>query len=376
MILKDSVKYALQDLAIVPEAVSAIRHRSQCSPYVSFCKKMYLPLITAPMESVVSQFNYKVFEDNDIISVIPRTKTNPIEVRMKLCSEVFCAFSLDEALNYFTTDSNIWTNKEIPDFNGCKICIDIANGHMQALIETVEKIKELFPNIIIMTGNIANPKAFFHLAEAGVDLVRVGIGTGSRCTTSSNSAVHYPLASLIEECYLSKVEHGYKTKIVADGGIGNFDDIITALALGADFCMCGNLFAKCIEAYGGKLVEYRRQDNSINRCFDHPIEYIRNKQLDIYKEFDLTRYKYCREYYGMSTKRAQELMGIPPEKMRTAEGISKYVDVEYTLAGWTENFRHYMRNAMSYTSSFTLDDFIGQVDLVVLSPTARAAYFK
>jgi len=194
------------------------------------------------------------------------------------------------------------------------------------------------------------------------------------CTTSANSSVHYPLGSLIDECYQLKKTYGYKTNIIADGGIGNFDDINTALALGADYVMCGRLFVQAKEAWGGKMIGYRKydskhpEDNRIDVIWENPYEHL--------NEMDMNKYTYQREYYGMSTKRAQILMGVDESKLRTAEGISKMVEIQYTLEGWIDNFKHYLRSAMSYTNSHNLEEFIGEVTLVPVSPNARFAYFK
>lgn len=360
-----TVKYSLQDLAIVPEDLSRIEHRGDIN--VQY-ENGYYPLITAPMESVISQYNYQEFENNHIMAVIPRTVTNPIRDRLRLATEVFCAFSLKEVEELFTFEP-------FPESTVIyKICIDMANGHMKKLYDVVSKIKKIHPKYQLMVGNIANPKTYAKFAELEVDYIRCGIGGGSRCTTSSNSSVHYPMGSLIDECYQLKKTHNYKTNIIADGGIGNFDDINTALALGADYVMCGKLFAQTKEAWGGKVIGYRKydpkhpEDNRIDVIWEDPYIHI--------NEIDMNKYTYQREYYGMSTKRAQMLMGIDKSKLRTAEGISKMVEIQYTLEGWIDNFKHYLRTAMSYTDSNSLSEYIGQVVLIVISQGARGSYFK
>jgi len=172
MIIKD-VKYSLQDFVIVPEVLSSIEHRGDIK--VNY-DNGYYPLITSPMESVISQYNYQEFEKNHIMAVIPRTTTNPINARLTLCSKVFCAFSLSEAEQYFVS-----TPDDIINFDNCKICIDMANGHMKKLYDIAKQIKDIYPNCQLMVGNIANPKTYAKFAEIGVDYIRCGIGVGSRC---------------------------------------------------------------------------------------------------------------------------------------------------------------------------------------------------
>lgn len=242
MIIRD-IKYSLQDLTIVPAVLSEIEHRGDIK--VNY-DNGYYPLITAPMESVVSQYNYKDFEKNGIMAIIPRTSTNPLYRRLELASDVFAAFSLSEVEKIFGLHDN---DTDVLNRNvHKKLCIDMANGHMKKLYHLCAFIKMTYPNVELMIGNIANPKTYEKFAAIKVDYIRCGIGGGSRCTTSANSSVHYPMASLIDECYNCKLKNGYATKIIADGGIGNFDDINTALALGADYVMCGKLFAQFKEA--------------------------------------------------------------------------------------------------------------------------------
>jgi hypothetical protein len=119
--------------------------------------------------------------------------------------------------------------------------------------------------MIVMTGNVANPDAYAYYANIGIDYMRLSIGSGSRCTTSCNVGIHYPMATLIDETRMAKErwEEGHgcpaPTKIVVDGGISHFDEIQKCLALGADLVMSGNIFARSWEACGN--VGYMHPDN-------------------------------------------------------------------------------------------------------------------
>ena len=130
------------------------------------------------------------------------------------------------------------------------VLIDIANGHMSKLIVLIEEIKRLWPHLKLMVGNIANPETFVNLGMAGADYIRCSIGSGAGCTTASNVSINYPLGSLISECYILRKQYGLKTKIVADGGMRNYSDVIKALGLGADYVMIGSIFNKAIESAG------------------------------------------------------------------------------------------------------------------------------
>lgn len=160
------------------------------------------------------------------------------------------------------------------------------------------------------------------------------------CTTSANVGIHYAMGSLIKEIVDIKNEIKDKSKnlpfIVADGGFDNYDKIIKALALGADYVMVGKLFAQTEEACG--------------KVVDH-----------------------CREYYGMSTKKAQIETGN--QKLKTAEGIEFTVPILYKLQGWCENFIDYLRSTMSYTNSRNLTE-LRYTEYKIISPSEYLSYYK
>lgn len=362
--------YSLDDYVIVPSVTSRINSRSECCPYVY--DKTY-PIFTAPMSSVINENNYEVFQKAGVRTIIPRNVD--IDIRLSLCNKTFIAVSLTEFEQCFCKDLYSYQN----GYN-LYICIDIANGHMQRLLNLCATAKRIYGGqIILMTGNIANPHTYLEYAKVGIDYIRCSIGSGGICTTAANTGCYYSMASLIEGCREHKIglesiinkpsQCVYKSipKIVADGGFQNFDQINKAIALGADYVMLGGIFAKTLEACG----EIKSQ--SLN-LIDMPQvnlsqEYIRNKSIAEIKEM-----KCYREYYGMSTKRAQtEISG---SASKTAEGITKIIPIEYTLEGWLDNFSHYLRSAMSYCDSKTLYEFRKRAQLEIISPLARIAYFK
>jgi hypothetical protein len=151
-------------------------------------------------------------------------------------------------------------------------------------------------------------------------------------------------------------------KIVADGGFNTFGDIIKALALGADYVMCGKIFAKTIEACGEIKTQIRPMNYDVLK--DGPFnEWIRTQDISGIKLLECYR-----EYYGMSTKRAQIEFG--KEGVKTEEGIASVIRIEYSLKDWTQRFTDYLRSAMSYTNAKNLNRFIGKVEYGILSPTA------
>ncbi len=128
------------------------------------------------------------------------------------------------------------------------IGIDSAHGHSKNIIDAIRTIKEKYPDIQIIAGNVATAEATKALIEAGADAVKVGIGPGSICTTRVVAGIGVPQITAIMDCYSVAREFG--VPIIADGGIKFSGDMTKALAAGANVCMMGSLFAGCDEAPG------------------------------------------------------------------------------------------------------------------------------
>lgn len=338
------MKYDWNDISIVPETLSSISSRSEIDPTYSG----NLPLFTAPMDKVIDETNCKEFVKSNINICLPRH----VKYDVVKNDDYFYSYGLDEIIELINKKS------KLPK----RVLIDVANGHMQKLFDTSKQIKETWGDKIeLMIGNIANPDTYREYCKIGVDYIRVGIGGGSACTTSANVSIHYPMASLIEECAYYKSAFENPTKIVADGGFRNFSDIIKALALGADYVMLGGIFNKCLESCGENFM--KDSDNQYFQVTDERAK----------KSFDGGGgvYKY---YRGMSTKEVQKSWNRA--ELKTGEGITKYNKVEYTLEGWCENFTDYLKSAMSYTDSKTLKDFIGEVRWELISQNSFMRFSK
>ena len=383
------VGYELSDVNIVQADISFINHRAECNPYIKFpnMDNDFYPVIVSPMGAVTNEHNYKTWLNEKFMCVVPRTVD--VEKRLEIMYEAFASFSLSEAEDIL----------RFVDLKGktAYVCIDIAHGTMNRLYEVCKYLKHHYgQQMIIMTGNVANPNAYVYYANAGIDYLRACIGTGSRCTTSANVGVHYPTATLLDELRMEKekweIEFGKPspTKIIADGGIANFDDIQKCLALGADLVMSGSIFAKSWEACGN--IGYMHPDN-LNMTdaipekvyFDKIIglEKALKDMLQDYDKYDgraqqllqeeiaqvteslskMKKRKPYREYMGMSTKKMQLATGGSGKT--TAEGISRPIPVEYNINKWADNMKSFLVSVMSYTDSKTLEELARNSELII-----------
>lgn len=330
-------KFDFNDILIQPATTSKISSRSEVNPYVNG----YLPLITAPMDSVVDTNNVELYRSLKINVCLPRGE-------YYIDNNVFISYSLDEFIF-------LYEERYLNNYGS--YLIDIANGHMEKLLTHVRLCKEKYPDIKLMVGNVANPETYVELSNAGADLVRCGIGNGNACSTTLHTGIGYPNASLIQECYDASCLLDKPAKIVADGGMKTYSDVIKALALGADYVMVGSIFNKAIESCGDN---YLFGNIKINQKF---AELAYRYKLPVYKKFR-----------GMSTKEVQKKWG--KEKLTTSEGVIRYRKVEYPLHKWVNNFEDYLRSAMSYTDSKTLNDFIGNVSIIRITDNAFNRFNK
>lgn len=346
MKIYNNIKFDFNDIVIVPKTISGITSRKSIKTESSL--KTY-PLIVSPMDTVIDTNNYYEFVRDGLVVCLPRGIPKQ---KVVITPNTFISISLDEFETYVNMPDLCRQNAMIPN-----ILVDIANGHMERLKKAVIKFNSIKSIEKLIIGNIANPETYAEYAKLDVDMIRVGIGGGSACTTSANTGVHYPMASLIKECYEIKKSCNYKTEIIADGGFRNFDEIIKALALGADYVMLGGILNKCIESCGKTTLW----------GFD-----VSNIKYDLW-QYNFFRKRLYNSYRGMSTKEVQKTWG--KLKLKTAEGISKKNKVEYSIRQWINNFDDYLKSAMSYCGAKNLEEFKGS-DFVFITENAFKRFHK
>ncbi|XP_054545395.1 GMP reductase 2 isoform X2 [Talpa occidentalis] len=132
------------------------------------------------------------------------------------------------------------------------ICLDVANGYSEHFVEFVKDVRKCFPSHTIMAGNVVTGEMVEELILSGADIIKVGIGQGSMCTTRTKTGVGYPQLSAVMEC--ADAAHGLKGHIISDGGCSCPGDVAKAFGAGADFVMLGGMLAGHSES-GGEFIE-------------------------------------------------------------------------------------------------------------------------
>ncbi|MCW5590246.1 MAG: GMP reductase [Legionellales bacterium] len=177
------------------------------------------------------------------------------------------------------------------------ICLDVANGYSEHFVDFVRKTREKLPNSVIMAGNVVTGEMVEELLLSGADIVKIGIGPGSVCTTREKTGVGYPQLSAIIEC--ADAAHGLGGHVCADGGCSVPGDVVKAFAAGADFVMLGGMLsghdecegeileqngekhmrfygmssAEAMQRHRGQVAEYRASEGrSVNVPYRGPVE--------------------------------------------------------------------------------------------------------
>lgn len=383
---------------MIQQTSIGLNSRSDANPYNDLG---FLPLITAPMYSIVDENNYQVFLDNKVQVCLPRN-LNKTRYNFDTTYPMFVSLSLNEFVEQYINDKT-----PLEGFSK-KICIDTAAGHLKKLHDAIRQAKEIHgDNLIIMAGNVASVEAFIELAKTGVDYIRVGIGGGGGCNTTANTGVGQKnLEKLVIKCKqeinfckknvefllsnsfveqrgeeakdksyfkdLSERTAISKVKIVADGistyikqceSKYGFNDngyaaINKLLFAGADLVMVGKLFAQCLESAGEKKSDINIVDTSNINEWTYAL---RTASVQV-------------KYSGMSTQEEQVKYKIPikmsensnSKSIKPSEGSVNWIPVRWTLLEWlhgSDNQDQYpylmgwvnsIKSAMAYTNKTSL----------------------
>ena len=194
------------------------------------------------------------------------------------------------------------------------VCMDIANGYSNHFAQHVLKVRKAFPHIVIIAGNVVTGEMTEELILAGADIVKVGIGPGSVCTTRIQTGVGYPQLSAVIEC--ADAAHGLGGHIIADGGCTCPGDVAKAFAAGADFVMLGGMLAGHDQGGGKVITKFYESNELVYEVKDHLENRIRKIEEKKFVQF-----------YGMSSTSANDKHFGGLKEYRSSEGrtvLTKY----------------------------------------------------
>ena len=216
------------------------------------------------------------------------------------------------------------------------VCIDVANGYTENFINFVADFRQKFPEKVIIAGNVATADITEELILKGADIVKVGIGPGSACTTRLVAGVGIPQLSAIIAC--ADAAHGLDAHIIADGGCSSSGDVAKAFAANADFVMLGGLLAGTDEG-DQEVVEKK----------------IATEELDEQQQRVVLTQKFVK-FYGMSSTKANDLYSAGLKNYRAAEGREALIPYKGKVVDIIQSIEGGLRSACTYVGARRLKD--------------------
>lgn len=289
--------------------------------------KLDLPVLTANMDSITESGMANFIGSKGGMGVLHRFLTveeNVSEFR-KCEYKTFVSVGCSE--------QDLVRTAALRDAGADYFCIDVAHAHGKYVGNTLKKLREMLPNACIMAGNVATYAGADYLSACGADIIKVGIGGGSVCTTRIKTGFGVPNLTAIEEC--AKVDRS----IIADGGIRTPGDIVKALAFGADFVMIGGMLAGT-RPTPGKVIE---------------------------KESG----RKVKQYRGMASFEAQNhFMGGVPE-WKTAEGVAVEVPYREDEEAIIADIIGGLRSGLTYGGAATITELQRKMNYTIITQAGR-----
>ena len=285
-----------------------------------------IPIICANMASIGTLNMYKQLSKYNMLTCLHKfytlqdLKNYEEEENLKIDMD-YCVFSCgirDDDINNIVEINNVYNIKWL--------CIDIANGYIEKFKTTCEKLRRMFPNVIIIAGNVCTNEGIYDLFDIGIDIVKCGIGSGSVCTTRLQTGVGCPQFTMLEkinDLNRNKFKNQY---IMSDGGIVQIGDFSKAFGTGADFVMSGGFFSGHIENPGDI------------------IEKVENGEVKKYKQF-----------YGMSSDHAMRNHYGEKKKYRASEGKLVKIPLKGSVHNTIEELLGGIRSTCTYTNNNTIE---------------------
>lgn len=291
--------------------------------------KLSLPIMTSNMDTIT---------EHEMANFIAKKGGIGTLHRFMSIEENIAAFKKCSASTFVSVGCNereLERASALKDVGAEYFCLDVAHAHAKYVGTMLKRLREIIPDSCIMAGNVATYAAADFLASCGADIIKVGIGGGSVCSTRIKTGFGVPMLTSIQEC--RRVDRS----IVADGGIRNSGDIVKALAFGADFVMLGGMFAGTRPTPGEMITNDAGQKIKL--------------------------------YRGMASREAQEnFMGVMHE-WKTDEGVSVQVPYREDEEAIIADIIGGLRSGLTYGGANTIRELQRKLNYVIVS---NAAYIE
>lgn len=329
--------YGYDDVLILPN-YSELKSRSEVDLSTTLgSQTLRLPLIAAPMSTVCEYEMCDALWKLGGIGTLHRYNTPEEQLKqfelLAGDTQVLLAVGtkdweerLDAILSVYTEDSKI-----------SGVVIDTAHGDHKSCAVALLDIKEKYPDMFVMVGNVVTADATKRLVQYGADAIRVGVGGGSHCTTRTETGIGMPQFSAVEECAKVTIENN--VMCIADGGIRTPGDALKALAAGADAVMIGGMFAGTDEAPGNVMtLGYGNSIKKVKQCS------------------------------GMASSDAKSSNNMPDERI---EGFSSLTPYKGSVSNVVRRLSEGLQSGISYTGASNIRSFQKSVKYVYVTPSAN-----
>jgi len=359
MRIEEDLKLDYKDVLIRPKR-STLGSRKEVDLERGFTFRNYRPYVATdvlPDGYPVVQEQYRHYRGTPIMAA-NMDGVGTFEMADKLAEgKIFTClvktYSINELVNYFDSDMPERTDyvamsigitdadhakfRDVYEQTGSRlkyVCIDVANGYSSRFRDTVSEFRMMYPNLVIIAGNVVTGEMTEELILAGADIVKVGIGPGSVCTTRIQTGVGYPQLSAVMEC--ADAAHGLGGHIIADGGCTCPGDVAKAFAGGADFVMLGGMLAGHDQG-GGEVITKKYITDEMSTGTTRKIEE---------KKFV--------QFYGMSSDAANTKHFGGLKDYRSSEGREVLVPYRGDVAATVQDLLGGLRSTCTYAGALRL----------------------
>lgn len=286
-----------------------------------------LPVMSANMDTITESKMANFMRSKGGIGVLHRFLSVEENIsEFKLCQgPVFVSIGC--------TDSELQRAQALRDAGAEYFCIDVAHGHAKYVGKTLKTLRQMLKNVCIMAGNVATYAGADYLSSCGADIIKVGIGGGSVCSTRIKTGFGIPMLTSIQDCARSD------RSIVADGGLRSSGDIVKALAFGADFVMIGGMLAGS-DPTPGEVIQ--KEDG-----------------------------RKVKRYRGMASREAQEEFLGQMQEWKTAEGVATEVPYTEKAEPIIADIIGGLRSGLTYAGADNISELQRKLDYVLVTPAGR-----